>query len=116
MIDREDQEFLSQMARQLDATIQELKEEEAKSLAGLNKERVRELNMYWNKEFDPAEMEEMRRFIDHDDRKLIWIWSRLERSHNRRALVGQSYMVMSNELMNLPSKAVDEQSGEKESD
>jgi len=74
------------------------------------------LRMYWNKEFDPAEMEEVRRFIDHDDRKLIWIWSRLEQSHNKRALVGQSYMVMSSELMNLPGKSMDEQGGEKVDD
>jgi hypothetical protein len=96
MLDEDDQEFLAQMGKQLDESIQELKKEEVQLMTRFGEERMSELRMYWKKEYEPVDINEIGRCMDYYDRKLIWIWSCLEETHSKRALVGKNYMLMSN--------------------
>lgn len=89
------QQFLVEMARGADATTHELEEEEARLRALVGPERAEELELLWAKQLDPADEEDIKRFMDWNDKELIWVWSRLERSRERRAAAGRAHMIHS---------------------
>ena len=88
----EDQEFIGEMIRELDETIRRLVAEEQRLVTRLGDERVAELREYWHKELPPAEEESFKLAMDHEDKKLTWIWFRLQRVHHSRAKAGQTLM------------------------
>jgi hypothetical protein len=90
----DDRSFLEEMARRLDASLRELEEEEESLRALVGEERVAELRSYLRREFEPADIEEMRRTLDYDDRRLISVWIRLERNRARRVAAGRGAMVL----------------------
>ncbi|UTD27589.1 hypothetical protein [Bradyrhizobium sp. WD16] len=94
MVD-EIQQFLTEMARGADATTLELEQKEARLRALVGPERAEELERLWAKEFAPADEEDIKRFMDWSDKELIWTWSRLERSRERRAAAGRAHMIHS---------------------
>jgi hypothetical protein len=101
-IGQDEQEFLEQMAKQLDATIQTLKQEEIRLLDHLGEDRVRDLDQYRRSVRDPHDVSqywqpeldthEMRGTLDYADRKLLALWSRIERIQENRALAGRILM------------------------
>jgi hypothetical protein len=88
----EDQLFIAEMVKQLDESIQRLSAEEMRLSAKLGEERVMELREYWQKELPAAEDEAFKLAMDHEDKKLTWIWLRLQRIHESRAKAGQALM------------------------
>jgi hypothetical protein len=88
----EDQEFIGEMIRELDETIRRLVAEEQRLATKLGEERVAELREYWQKELPPAEEETFKLSMDHEDKKLTWIWFRLKRVHYSRSKAGQALM------------------------
>ena len=90
----QDQEFIAEAARRLDATLLQLEEEEARLTALIGEERKQELHSFWLSQFDEVDMEEMRRGLDFDDRLLLRVWNRLHRNRARRAVAGRSAMVL----------------------
>ncbi|VFU08588.1 hypothetical protein [Methylocella tundrae] len=94
-MDDEIEQFLAEMAKGAEATIHELEIEEATLRALIGDERVEELEQLWTKQLDPADEEDIKRYMDWDDKKLIWIWHRLERSRERRVAAGRAYMIRS---------------------
>ncbi len=103
----DDQEFIEEAARRLDATLRQLEEEEARLTKLIGEERTRELRGFWLSEFEDMDMEEMRRGLDFDDCLLITVWNRLHRNRDRRAVAGRSAMILNagrEELEVLPTK------------
>lgn len=90
----DDRAFLEEMARALDASLRELEAEEARLREAIGEERVEELRTYLRREFEPVDIEEIRRNLDYDDRKLISTWIRLERNRARRVAAGRGAMVL----------------------
>jgi hypothetical protein len=88
----EDAQFLEQMVRQLEATIQELGDREVRLAAALGGERVAELRDLWEKRLDREEELEFRRTLDWTDRELLWVWARLQRARSARAEAGKAIM------------------------
>ncbi len=86
----EDQEFIAEASRRLDATLLQLEEEEARLVALIGEERRQELRGFWLSEFDEVDMEELRRGLDFEDRSLIRVWNRLHRNRTRRAMISRS--------------------------
>jgi hypothetical protein len=91
----EDREFIEEAVKRLDATREKLEAAEARLRSILGEERAAELRAFWQSEYDDVDMEEIRRGLDHDDRSLLWIWNRLHRNRDRRALAGRSAMILS---------------------
>ncbi len=89
------QEFLTEMARGADATTHELEREEARLRALVGHDRAQELGRLWAKDLDPADEEDIKRYMDWNDKELIWTWARLERSRERRAAAGRAHMIQS---------------------
>lgn len=89
------QQFLAAMAKGAEETTHELELQEARILAHVGPERALELKKLWARELDSADEEDVKRTMDWSDKELIWIWSRLERSRERRALAGRVLMVKS---------------------
>jgi hypothetical protein len=81
------------MVKGADATTHELEIEEAALRAIIGRERTEELEQLWTKDLDPADEEDVKRYMDWNDRKLVWIWSRLEHSRERRRAAGRAYMI-----------------------
>lgn len=81
-----------EMIRTLDESIQKLVAQEQRLSAHLGDERVAELRDYWLKNLPAGEEESFRLAMDHDDKKLTWIWLRLKRIHHSRARAGQTLM------------------------
>lgn len=94
-MDDETEQFLAEMVKGSEETTHELEEGEAALRALLGSERVEELAQLWSRQLDPADEEEIKRYMDWNDKKLIWIWRRLEVSRERRAAAGRAYMVHS---------------------
>ena len=94
-MDDEFQQFIAKMAEGADATTHELEAEEAALRAVIGPERAAELELLWTKQLDPVDEEEVKRYMDWNDKKLIWLWHRLERSRERRAAAGRAYMIRS---------------------
>jgi len=90
----EDQEFIEEAARRLDATLRLLEEEEVRLTKLIGEERTQELRGFWLGEFEGVDMEEVRRGLDFDDRLLITVWNRLHRNRARRAVAGRSAMIL----------------------
>lgn len=90
----DDRSFLEEMARMLDASMRELEDEEERLRAAIGEERVNELRTYLRREFEPIDIEEIRRNLDYDDRKLISTWIRLERNRARRVAAGRGAMAL----------------------
>ncbi|ODS00099.1 hypothetical protein AUC68_02985 [Methyloceanibacter methanicus] len=91
------QQFLAEMARGADATTHQLELQETKLREMLGPERALELELLWAKQLDPADEEEIKRYMDWRDKELIWTWSRLERSRQRRIAAGRTHMIRSQE-------------------
>jgi len=91
------QQFLAEMARGADATTHELELKEARLRALVGQERAVELEQLWAKQLDPVDEEDIKRCMDWNDKELIWTWSRLERSRERRAAAGRAHMIHSHE-------------------
>jgi hypothetical protein len=94
-MDDELEQFLAEMAKGADATTHELEIEEATLRALVGDQRAKELELLWTKQLDPADEEDVKRYMDWNDKKLIWLWHRLERSRERRAAAGRAYMIRS---------------------
>jgi len=90
----EDRAFLEETARALDASMRELEEEEERLKEIIGDERAQELGAYLRREFEPVDIEEIRRTLDFDDRRLISVWIRLERNRARRVAAGRSAMTL----------------------
>jgi ribosomal 50S subunit-associated protein YjgA (DUF615 family) len=90
----DDRAFLEQMAASLDSSLRELEEEAARISAELGDERVAELGAFFRRELEPVDLEEMRRSLDFDDRKLLSVWVRLERNRTRRVAAGRKAMAL----------------------
>lgn len=88
----EDAQFLEQMVRQLEGTIRELSEREARLAAGLGEDRVEELRDLWEQRLDRDEELELRRSLDWRERELLWMWARLSRARSARAEAGKAIM------------------------
>ncbi|MDD4913952.1 MAG: hypothetical protein PHW13_02785 [Methylococcales bacterium] len=91
-ITQDDQDFISEMIRELDESIRRLVAEEQRLSARLGAERVSELWEFWQKELPSADEERFKLAMDHEDKKLTWIWLRLKRIHQSRAKAGQALM------------------------
>ncbi len=91
-IRQEDQVFIGEMVVVLDETIRRLVAQEEELFNKLGQERVTELREYWQKELLPEDEEAFRLAMDHVDKKLTWIWLRLERIYASRAKAGQTLM------------------------
>lgn len=91
---QEDQEFIGEMIRELDETIRKLVAEERRLADKLGLERVAELKEFWHKQMAPEDEEAFKLSLDHEDKKLTWIWFRLKRIHTARAQAGQALMKM----------------------
>jgi hypothetical protein len=89
---QDDQDFISQMVRELDESIRRLVAEEQRLTSKLGSERVSELWEYWRSELPSADEEQFKLAMDHEDKKLTWIWLRLKRIHQSRAKAGQALM------------------------
>jgi hypothetical protein len=98
-MDDELEQFLAEMAKGADATTHELEIEEATLRALVGDQRAKELELLWTKQLDPADEEDVKRYMDWNDKKLIWLWHRLERSRERRAAAGRAYMIRSQDGM-----------------
>jgi hypothetical protein len=90
----DDQEFIAEVSRRLDATLLELEAEEARLIVLIGEERRKELRSFWLSEFAEVDMEELRRSLDFEDRSLLRIWNRLHRNRTRRAVAGRSAMIL----------------------
>ncbi|CAN2534115.1 hypothetical+protein [Methylocapsa aurea] len=90
----EDRAFIEEAARALDASLRELEDEAARLEELIGDERVQELGAYLRREFEPVDIEEIRRTLDFDDRRLITVWIRLERNRARRVAAGRSAMTL----------------------
>jgi len=88
----EDQVFIGEMIKELDETIHRLVAEEQRLSLRLGDERIAELREYWQKELPAGDEEAFRLAMDHDDKKMTWIWLRLKRVHQSRAQAGQALM------------------------
>lgn len=93
-MDPDDRAFLEEMARTLDASMRELEQEADRLTAIIGEERVAELAAYLRREFEPVDLEEMRRGLDYDDRRLLSIWIRLERNRSHRVAAGRRTMIL----------------------
>jgi hypothetical protein len=98
-MDDEIEQFLAEMAKGADATTHELEIEEAALRTLVGDERAQELELLWTKQLDPVDEEDVKRYMDWNDKKLIWLWHRLERSRERRAVAGRAYMIRSQDGM-----------------
>lgn len=96
-MDDEIEEFIAEMAKGADATTHELEIEEATLRAIVGDQRAEELELLWTRQLDPADEEDVKRYMDWNDKKLIWLWHRLERSRERRRAAGRAYMIRSQE-------------------
>lgn len=94
-MDDEIEEFLAEMAKGADATTHDLEIEEAALRAIVGEQRAEELELLWTRQLDPADEEDVKRYMDWNDKKLIWLWHRLERSRERRAAAGRAHMIRS---------------------
>ncbi|ACK50238.1 hypothetical protein Msil_1269 [Methylocella silvestris BL2] len=94
-MDEDVEQFLAAMAKSADATTHELEIEEAALRALIGGARAEELELLWTQQLDPADEEDIKRYMDWNDKKLIWIWRRLERSRERRVAAGRAYMINS---------------------
>jgi hypothetical protein len=92
------QRFLAEMARGADATTHQLELEEIKLRQLLGRERAVELELLWARQLDPADEEDIKRYMDWKDKELIWTWSRLERSRERRIAAGHAHMIRSQQV------------------
>ncbi|QXX76074.1 hypothetical protein [Methylovirgula sp. HY1] len=92
------QQFLAEMARGADATTHELEQEEVRLRMLVGHERAEELEQLWTNQLDPADEEDIKRYMDWNDKELIWTWSRLERSRERRAAAGRAHMIHSQQF------------------
>ena len=88
-------QFLTEMARGADATTHKLELEEIELRELVGRERAAELELLWAKQLDPADEEDIKRYMDWKDKELIWTWSRLERSRERRIAAGRAQMIRS---------------------
>lgn len=91
---QQDQEFLHEMVRQLDATIRHLAEEEKELIHRIGDERVAELTEFWKQELSTEEELLFKAGLDYWDKLLIRTWARSKRAHHTRAEVGQTLMKM----------------------
>lgn len=89
---QDDQIFINEMVRELDASIRALIAEEQRLMAKLGEERVAELQEYWQKQLPAEEEEAFKLSLDHSDKKLTWIWLRLKRARQSRTMAGQALM------------------------
>jgi hypothetical protein len=88
----EDDQFMVEMARQLDESIGKLDQREQVLVSYIGRERVEEIRELWDGTLDRSEEEELRRSLDWRDRELLWIWSRKRRAQSARTNVGQAFM------------------------
>jgi hypothetical protein len=89
----DDRDFLSKMARELEDSIRKLEQRETELVTLLGLERVEELRALWAQSLPAADEEDVKRYMDWDDKELIWVWARLQRARERRVLVGRTSMV-----------------------
>ncbi|MGY6275776.1 hypothetical protein [Methylomonas sp. MgM2] len=89
---QEDQVFINEMVKELEDSIRNLVEEEQRLKDKLGEERVAELREYWLKQLPAEEEEAFKLGLDHNDKKLTWIWFRLKRAHKARTRAGQALM------------------------
>lgn len=95
-MDEADFEFINNMVEQLDVAIQHLVLEEERMMAKLGRARAEELSDYWQDQMDAEERKEFSRTLDHGDKMLLYIWSRLKRAHLNRAQAGHAIMQQKN--------------------
>lgn len=88
----EDQDFIIQMVKELEQSIRHLVAEERRLTDKLGHERVAELLEFWQKRMPAEEEEAFKLALDHNDKKLTWIWLRLKRARQSRAKAGQALM------------------------
>lgn len=91
-MNEDDQDFLREMAKSLDATLYELNAREEELLDVLGDERAEDLQSYYDRRLDPEEAEQFREMLDYDDRQMISVWNRLLRVKEQRLLVGRLLM------------------------
>ena len=91
-IKQDDQVFIGEVIVVLDETIRRLVTEEEYLTGKLGDERVAELREFWQKELPATDEEAFRLAMDHEDKKLTWVWLRLKRVHASRAKAGQALM------------------------
>lgn len=89
---KDDQAFINEMVKGLDESIRDLAELERGLVDRLGDERVAELREYWLKQMQPEDEEAFKLSLDHNDKMLIWYWSRLKRAHQSRAQAGKALM------------------------
>lgn len=91
-LNQDDQVFISEMVKQLDESIRRLQAEEKRLLSKIGKERTDELREYWQKELPATDEEAFRLAMDHEDKKLTWIWLRLKSIQTKRIQAGHALM------------------------
>ncbi|NJD06153.1 MAG: hypothetical protein FIA97_06600 [Methylococcaceae bacterium] len=98
----DDSEFLLQMVRQLDTSIQELQQREKQLRDAMDGDRIEELEEFHGQIMSPEDEHSCRRSLDWRERELLWIWRRLARARSARANAGQAMMrfgVITNEKL-----------------
>ncbi len=91
-MNKADKAFIEEMVRELDCSIKKWVELEKRLTLKLGKERTEELSELWLNELVDEEADEFKRSMDYLDKKLIWVWANLQRTHRYRAEAGQTYM------------------------
>jgi len=71
-MDKADKEFIENMVRELDASIEKLVKQEKSLMAKLGEERTEELSELWLEQLSAEEADELKRGLDYLDKKLIW--------------------------------------------
>ena len=94
-MDDEIQQFITKMAEGADTTTHALEAEEETLRAVIGFERAAELELLWTKRLDPTDEEDVKRYMDWNDKKLIWLWHQIAVSRERRAAAGRAYMIRS---------------------
>lgn len=88
----DDAQFLTQMVRQLEASIGGLYERDRQLRLTLHPERVGQLRELWDGELDRAAEIELRAGLDWREKELLRVWARLKRARSARAEAGQAIM------------------------
>lgn len=81
----DERKFIAEVITKLDESARSLLAEEQRLAISIGDERVMELLRFWLKELPETEAEKLRLSLNHDEKKLTWIWLRLKHLYQSRA-------------------------------
>lgn len=81
----EEEEFFVEVIIKLDESARRLITEEQRLAGNIGDDRVKELRRFWLNELTASETESFKVSLNHEDKKLTWIWLRLKHLYQSRA-------------------------------